>query len=313
MKIQFRSLLYFIVLLMFCFSMIIFANDWKLVDTVTIPAWEDVLSKSEYTNPTKDFANQMTQWANICTDQARYLRTQMDGLEDKRATAKTAAYGGINWRSKIRRIATDAASKSYYGMLNSFVDDLENTAGKIDREQLYAAACKEVNTRYPTLKSAMQMMDDMYKVALQVRGNYERRYSGSGLYAITPKPHITLPDIETPEWGCYGNNSLVKVVYGTVTCQEKWDTPYKALNIHRIWCGGEKDPASSVAGCNLPYYTCQPSQVQTHEVLYCHRPIMWHPPGSWNGTEIGICGEPFRKCPGSLSRAGVHDYRPVSG
>ena len=65
MRMQFRFLLYFIPLLMFLFSSSIIAKNWELVD-ITIPAWEDVTSKSQYTHPTKEFANKMTDWSDDC-------------------------------------------------------------------------------------------------------------------------------------------------------------------------------------------------------------------------------------------------------
>ena len=308
MRMQFRFLLYFIPLLMFLFSSSIIAKNWELVD-ITIPAWEDVTSKSQYTHPTKEFANKMTDWSDDCVAHADYLDTQMKFLVAKRDTASAAASGGINWRSK----AINVASKSYWSLLEGFIRDLENAGGKIGREQLYAAACIEVNTLYPTLSAAMAMMDSMHAVAVEVRKNYKlHNTSISDLDSLRPKIDITLPSIETPEWLCKGNNALARFWYGTVTCEEKWNTPFKALNIHRVWCGGDKEPNPGVSGCNLPYYTCQPDQVKVHQVLYCHRGIDWNPPDDWRGTKVGICGEAFRKCPGSLSRAGVHDYRPVT-
>ena len=170
MRIQFRSLLYFIVLLMFLFSSSVIAGTWELVD-IEIPAWKDVsgsAAKPEYTNPSKEFTNLMTQWSNTCVGHAKYLKTQMDFLVLKRSAAKIAADSGWNWRSRIRQIAVDAASKSYYSLANSFITDLENAGSKLGREQLYAAACIEVTTRRPTLIAAMEMMDDMHAVAVEV-------------------------------------------------------------------------------------------------------------------------------------------------
>ena len=319
MRMQFRPLYYSIALLMFLFSSSIFAHNWELVD-ITIPPNDEVFGTEDtpplpkYTNPTKDFTNKLTDWSDDCVIHAAYLDTQMQFLVLKRNAAKTAAYGGWNWSSRIRQIAVDAASKSYYSMLNSFITDLENMGDKIDREQAYAAACKEVNHLYPTLQQAMQMMDSMHAVAVEVRGNYAGKpgQSLSGLHSLLPKIKVSLPTIVNPEWLCMGNNAIQRSDERLYTCHETYDTPYKAKNDHRLWCGGYKDPNPDVAGCGLSYYNCVEFYVEFHQVLYCHRSIVWSPPGSWRGTKVGICGEAFRKCPGSLSRAGVHDYRPVS-
>ncbi len=119
-------------------------------------------------------------------------------------------------------MAINAASKSYYSLAKNFVEMLIETSGKIDREQQYAAACITLNARYPTLKKAMEMMDSMHAVAVQVRENYaEHHTSTSDLDSLLPKITVSLPDIVKPEWKCYGNSLLDKSILGTLSCLSK--------------------------------------------------------------------------------------------
>ena len=305
MRMQSRSFISILAVLMVLFSSGVIAEDYELVD-ITIPSMEDVHGEDalpKYLNPSEDFTNLMIQWANTCTQHAINLRVTSNFLVDKRGAAHTAAYGGWNWKSKLTGLGQAVVTNSYSGLLTGFINDLIAMEGKIDREQTYAYACKEVNKLHPVLRDANDMMNKMHAVAVQVVANYEG--STSGLYRLIPTTTITLPTVETPSWGCMGNDVFVQ------TCDDTYDTPYKAKNGHRVWCGGYKDPNPDVAGCGVDYYSCREFYVSFHQVLYCSRHIDWFPPAAFRGTQIGICGEAFRKCPGSLSRSGVHAYQPV--
>lgn len=317
MRTQFRSLLYFTVLFMSLFSSSIFADDWDLMN-ITIPAWEHVdpesnTAQSQYTEPSKAMADLMTDWSDDCVTVADRMRTQMQFLVLKRDAAEIAKNSGWNWKDRITDIAVNAASKSYYSLLKNFVDVLKAMNNKIDREQQYAATCIILNTRYETLKKAMEMMDSMHAVAVQVRQNYVDHHntSTSDLDSLVPKITVSLPTRHYPEWQCYGNNLFDKSALGTLTCEDTWNTPAKALNIHRVWCGGDKDPNPSVAGCEIPYYKCNEYSLKYHQVKYCDRYITWNLPSQFRRTQIGICGQAFRNCSGSLSRAGIHAYKPI--
>ncbi len=78
-----------------------------------------------------------------------------------------------------------------------------------------------------------------------------------------------------------------------------------------MWCGGDKDPNPSVPGCGFTYYNCQEDDVKKHQVKYCDSYIVWWPPGLSLPKRVGICSAPFRDCPYSTSRKGVHSYYPV--
>ena len=280
MRTRFRLFIHFLAVLMVMVSSGVITNDAQLVENVYIPSLEEINKKAEYLHPSLQTVNAEIQKSNALNDHADKLDIRGHFLIDKQNTAHTAAYGGLNWKGKLKSKLVDlgeaVVTNSYSGLLKGFINDLIATEGKIDREQAYALACKAVNKLHPVLRDANDMMNKMHAVAVQVRANYEG--STSGLYALLLTTSITLPSVDTPSWPCMGNDVFVQ------TCDDTYDTPYKAKNGHRVWCGGDKDPNPDVAGCGVDYYSCREFYVSFHQVLYCSRHIDWFPPArvSWN-------------------------------
>ena len=188
MRMQSRSFISILAVLMVLFSSGVIAEDYELVD-ITIPSMEDVHGEDalpKYLNPSEDFTNLMIQWANTCTQHAINLRVTSNFLVDKRGAAHTAAYGGWNWKSKLTGLGQAVVTNSYSGLLTGFINDLIAMEGKIDREQTYALACKAVNEHYrPTVHDAKVMGDSMHPIAEILRNRYiAQNTSPTGLFAL---------------------------------------------------------------------------------------------------------------------------------
>ena len=317
MRTRFRLFIHFLAVLMVMVSSGVITNDAQLVENVYIPSLEEINKKAEYLHPSLQTVNAEIQKSNALNDHADKLDIRGHFLIDKQNTAHTAAYGGLNWKGKLKSKLVDlgeaVVTNSYSGLLKGFINDLIATEGKIDREQAYALACKAVNEHYrPTVHDAKVMGDSMHPIAEILRNRYiAQNTSPTGLFALQPLPSITIPDAVHPRWRCMGNGIGTGLHDSLLTCLETYYTPYEARDDHEICCGGDKDPNPDVAGCGVDYYSCREFYVSFHQVLYCSRHIDWFPPAAFRGTQIGICGEAFRKCPGSLSRSGVHAYQPV--
>ncbi len=103
--------------------------------------------------------------------------------------------------------------------------------GKIDREQKYALACKEVNAHIPKFSAGLSQWQRMYNMADLVLDRWKALPTTSESEIMTYL-HIyksyTLPSAIYPTWACKGNGLLSSV------CDDTYDTPYKALEDHRI-------------------------------------------------------------------------------
>ncbi len=142
----FSPVLVFVLCLILALNSSVIAQD--LVD-INIPAWESVLSESKYTNPTKDFANQMTQWSETVTNQARSKSFEGENLVMKREAAKTAAYGGDNeWKGNMIDWLKNTVTKDVATPVADFAKWLLGLSNKIDREQAFAEAAQAVNEHH---------------------------------------------------------------------------------------------------------------------------------------------------------------------
>lgn len=275
---------------------------------INIPAWESVLSESKYTNPTKEFTNQMTQWSETVLNHARFKEAEGKNLKDKREAAKIAAFGPDNaWQGSLIDWLKTTVTKDVATPLADFAKWLVGLSDKIDREQAFAEAAQAVNEHIPVVHDAKVMLDSMFPVAKKVRDNYVTN-GGSidDLDALTPKPDIEIPDRVVPRWYCKANGIGTGLHSSFRTCDETYPTPYEARDDHKLWCGGTKDPTAGVDGCGRPYYSCDEGAVKEHAVLYCNISVLYQP--GILPKSLGKCGAPYRECSGSL-KSGVHVYR----
>ena len=301
------AFVYIFCMLILTLNSSVIADDQELVD-INIPAWESVMSESQYTNPSKDFANQMTQWSNTVTNHAKGLNTTGEILTLKREAAKTAAFGPDGqWKNDLVDFIGNVVTNNVVDPVKDFIKGLIGKSDKIDREQAFAEAAQAVNDHITVLHDAKVMMDSMFPVAKKVRDNYiANGGSKDDLSALTPKASITMPDRVVPRWRCKGNGFGSGINESMLTCEETYFTPYNARDDHKIFCGGYKDPNSNVSGCGRPYYKCDEGDVKKHAVKYCNMSILYHT-GIFPKS-LGKCGAGYRTCLGSNKR-GVHDYR----
>lgn len=312
MKLRHRLFLYSLAVFFVVFSRGVFTEgDGTLVFT-NEPTAEQLNSDPMYMDPSKETVKTLIQWSNSCKANVDDLRFESKFLTLKRAAASAASSGGWNWKSNTKKVAAGAEqvlTQNYSGLLVTFVNELINLEGQIDREQKYGLVCKELNAHIPKFNAGLSQWERMYSVATLV---YDRwfnspRTSGS---EIMPYLHIyksyPAPNPEYPTWGCKGNGLLSK------PCDDTYDTPYEALKDHRIICGGDKDPNPNLAGCFDAYYTCQnnyEAKREEHGTKYCNGYLLYHK--GLLPDRFGKCGSPYRSCRGSGSATGVHNYEPV--
>ena len=299
--------LHILVLLFVMFSSGVFAEDDGTLVFKGKPTENELNNDDMYTNPSKDTVQTLIQWSNSCYHNVQELLDESDFLTRKREAAETAAYGGLTWKSKTKKVvagAEQALTQNYSGLLVTFVNELIDAYGKIDREQQYALACKDVNAHILKFNAALAQWKEMHDMATLVYN----RWSGSGIINYLHGYKIyTPPSAIYPTWDCKGNGILSK------PCNDTFDNPYAARDTHGIKCGGEKDPNPNVGGCSFYYYNCQDNydaKRVEHGVKYCNKYISWWPPLSLP-KRVGICGAPYRDCQFSTSRKGVHSYYPV--
>ncbi len=289
------------------FSSGVFAEDDGTLVFEDKPTENELNNNAMYTTPSRDTVQTLIQWSNSCYHNVQELLDESDFLTRKREAAETAAYGGLTWKSKTKKVvagAEQALTQNYSGLLVTFVNELIDASGKIDREQQYALACKDVNAHILKFNAALAQWKEMHDMATLVYN----RWSGSGIINYLHVYKIyTPPSAIYPTWDCKGNGILSK------PCNDTFDNPYAARDTHGIKCGGEKDPNPSVGGCSRYYYNCQDNydaKRVEHGVKYCNNYISWWPPLSLP-KRVGICGAPYRDCQFSTSRKGVHSYYPV--
>ncbi|MYB66737.1 hypothetical protein F4083_03260 [Candidatus Poribacteria bacterium] len=308
---------YILALLFVMFDSGVYADDGTLVfdNEPTFAQLDDPeYANGMYTTPSVHTTETLIQWANQCDLNVFKLYVESKFLVMKRRAADTAAYGGLKWKSKTKKLvstAEQALTGNYSGLFVTFVNELIDSSGKIDREQQYALACKEVNAHITKLNAATEQWSTMHSKATIVSARYKEQNTSTSSITrhLTPyePEEYTPPSAVYPTWECKGNGLISK------QCDDTFDTPYAARDTHGIKCGGEKDPNPSVGGCGRYYYTCQDNydaKRVEHGVKYCNNYISWWPPLSLP-KRVGICGAPFRDCQFSASRKGVHSYTAV--
>lgn len=300
---------------MYVFLLILALNSTVIADDlvdINIPSMESVRSQPKYTNPSKDFTNQMTQWSNTVTNTAKHLETRGDILVHKRDVAKIAAFGPDDqWQGNVINWIANTVTQNWIEPVKDFAKGLLGKSDKIDREQSFAESCQAVNDISTLINDAQVMMDSMFEVAETVRNNYiSNGGSKDDLSALTAKPSITIPDKVTPRWYCKGNGFGSGVIESLMTCYETYKTPYEARDDHKIVCGGYQDPNPNVAGCGYIYYSCVEGADKNHVVVYCTLNIAIYK-GFFGiiPTIVGKCGAGYRECFGSMSKKGIHSYK----
>lgn len=309
MRGRYYLFIYILALLFVMFDSGVYADDGTLVFR-NEPTFDQLDEEAMYTNPSVHTTSVLIGWVNNCRHNVFELSVEAKFLVMK----QTAAYGGLKWKSKTKKLiagAEQALTLNYSGLFVTFVNELIDSSGRIDREQQYALACKEVNAHITKMNAATEQWSTIHSKATIVLDNYiEENTSSSDIFEnlFEYKPdRYPPPSAVYPTWECKGNGLISK------QCDDTFDNPYAARDTHGIKCGGEKDPNPSVGGCGRYYYTCQDNYDAKrieHGVKYCDNYISWWPPLSLP-KRVGICGAPFRDCQFSASRKGVHSYTAV--
>ena len=61
-----------------------------------------------YVTPSKATVETLIQWSNSCKTNVTDLRMEKEFFTRKREAARTAAYGGLTWKGKTKKVLADA-------------------------------------------------------------------------------------------------------------------------------------------------------------------------------------------------------------
>lgn len=199
--------LHILALLFVMFSSDVFAEgDGTLVFT-NEPTDAQLNSLAMYVTPSKSTVETLIQWSNSCYDNVDKLLNRSNFLTSKRTAAETAAYGGLTWKSKTKKVASTAEqvlTSNYSGLLVTFVNELvdrhDGINSKIRREQKYALACQEVNAHIPKFGRALSQWQRMYNMADLVLGRWRSQNSTDIIDYLQIYESYTLPSATYPTW-----------------------------------------------------------------------------------------------------------------